>query len=249
MLDVVPVGGGTPAQATDEKVMMVCETPQVGDIPDQVAPFASFDLDDYLSYGGTLPVTWTATGVPVDWTVVIDAENVVTVAAPAGAIDPAAITFTASVTCCSGVVCASGDEAVFTPNRPPDASQAVPSIAMIWPPNHKMVGVEVLGVTDPDGDPVTITIDAIWQDEPVDTFGDGSHVPDGFGIGTSIAWVRAERAAAKKVGGNGRVYHIRFTADDGLGMSDSGEVLVGVPLSIKSAVIDDGALFDSTVVP
>lgn len=248
-LEVTPVGGGTPAQADDEQTVTVCETPQVGDIPDQTAPFASFDLDDYLGYGGALAVTWTAAGEPADWTVVIDADNVATVVAPVGAIDPATITFTASVSCCAGVVCATSDAAMFTPNQAPDASQALPSIARIWPPDHRMVGIEVLGVTDPDGDPVTITIDAIWQDEPVDTQGDGSLAPDGFGIGTSVASVRAERAASKKVVGNGRMYHIRFTADDGRGMSDSGEVLVAVPNNIKSAVIDGGALYDSTVIP
>src|SRR5262249_28817727 len=43
------------------------------------------------------------------------------------------------------------------PNLPPDchAAFAVPDSA--WPPNHKFIGVDVQGVTDPDGDAVTIT--------------------------------------------------------------------------------------------
>jgi YVTN family beta-propeller protein len=136
----------------------------------------------------------------------------------------------------------------ITCNQMPDCSQATPSIAEIWPPNHKFVSVSVLGVTDPDGDPITIIIDSIFQDEPVDTFGDGSFTPDGQGVGTDTAEVRAERTGTKKVSGNGRVYHIYFTADDGEGESCSGEVLVGVPHDQgKGKVpIDDGALFDST---
>ncbi|HJZ55938.1 MAG TPA: hypothetical protein VKE74_13295, partial [Gemmataceae bacterium] len=53
-------------------------------------------------------------------------------------------------------------------DQPPvcDHAFAVPDTA--WPPNHKPVTVSVDGVTDPDGDPVAITIDAIRQDEPVD---------------------------------------------------------------------------------
>jgi len=50
--------------------------------------------------------------------------------------------------------------------------------------------------------------------------------------------------------GNGRVYHIRFTAKDGHGGVCSGEVLVGVPKSQGSGgpPVDGGALFDSTSV-
>lgn len=90
-----------------------------------------------------------------------------------------------------------------------------------------------------------ITIDNIFQDEPVDTKGDGSFTPDSHGVGTSTAGVRAERADT----GDGRVYHIRFTANDAYGGSCSDEVLVGVPKSQgrEGSPIDGGALFDSTV--
>jgi hypothetical protein len=132
-------------------------------------------------------------------------------------------------------------------NEAPDCSQAVPSLDTIWPPNHKFVPVNIHGVTDPDGDPVVITIDSIFQDEPVDTFGDGKFVPDGQGIGTDTADVRAERSGTPDVPGNGRVYHIGYTVDDGQGGSCSGEVTVAVPHDQTTAPVDDGALYDSTV--
>jgi hypothetical protein len=134
-------------------------------------------------------------------------------------------------------------------NIPPICSAAGPSKEMLWPPQHKFVLVEVLGVTDDNGDPITITIDSIFQDEPVDVADDdgddGNTSPDGQGIGTSSAEVRAERDGL----GNGRYYHIFFTADDGYGGTCSGEVLVGVPISkgADGAPIDDGALYDSTI--
>jgi CSLREA domain-containing protein len=132
-------------------------------------------------------------------------------------------------------------------NRLPDCSAAAPSITSIWPPNHQFVPVNILGVTDPEGDPLVITITSIRQDEPVDTNGDGSFTPDGRGVGTSTAEVRAERAGTKKVPGNGRVYHIGFTADDGHSGSCSADtVLVGVPHDIKDIPIDEGPLYDST---
>ena len=97
-------------------------------------------------------------------------------------------------------------------------------------------------MSDPEGDPFAVTIDGIWQDEPVNNTGDGSTVPDGLGIGKPHARVRAERDGA----GNGRVYHIYFSGADAYG-SCSGELLVGVPKSTKLVAVDEGPLFDSTV--
>ena len=130
-------------------------------------------------------------------------------------------------------------------NTPPECSQASASEMRLWPVNHKLLPIMVAGVTDTDGDSVTVTVDSIFQDEAVDARGSGNTAPDGMGVGTSTAEVRAERVGS----GNGRVYHIGFTADDGNGGSCSGEVLVGVPHDRKAAPQDDGALFDSTLVP
>ena len=124
---------------------------------------------------------------------------------------------------------------------PPTCAAATPSIDAIWPPNHKFVTVRVVGVSDPEGDPFTLTIDGIWQDEPVDETGDGSTAPDALGVGQPRAQVRAERDGA----GNGRVYHIYFSGADAHG-SCTGELLVSVPKSTKQVAVDDGPLFDST---
>lgn len=129
-------------------------------------------------------------------------------------------------------------------NQPPNCDLAAPSVSELWPPNHQMTPVTINGVTDPDGDAIAIAIAGIFQDEPVNGAGDGDTGPDGAGIDTSIAEVRAERAG----GGNGRYYHISFTADDGNGGSCSGAVQVSVPASQgkKGAAVDDGPLYDST---
>ena len=130
-------------------------------------------------------------------------------------------------------------------NRPPDCSMAVPSIGSIWPANHRVVPVEVLDIRDLEGDATSIAITSIRQDELVDSTGNGSSTPDGSGIGISMAEVRAERDGS----GNGRFYHIFFTADDGHGGTCSGEVLVGVPKNQgkNGAPVDGGALYDSAV--
>jgi len=38
-------------------------------------------------------------------------------------------------------------------NHPPDISQAQANVAVLWPPNDRLVPFQIEGVTDPDGDP------------------------------------------------------------------------------------------------
>ena len=128
-------------------------------------------------------------------------------------------------------------------NAPPDCTAATASRNILWPVNHKFVPVKVLGVSDPENDPLAITITSIFQDETVLGQGDGNTAPDGQGIGSAIAEIRAERDARA----NGRVYHISFTADDGFGGTCSSTVQVGVPKSINRVAVDDGPLYDSTL--
>lgn len=132
------------------------------------------------------------------------------------------------------------------PNSPPECDGAAASLAELWPPNHDFAPVDILGVTDPDGDEVAIAITGITQDEAVNAPGSGNTAPDGRGVGTATAEVRAERAG----GGNGRVYALSFTADDGKSGTCSGTVSVGVPKSQGSGpAVDSGQSFDSTVNP
>ena len=80
-----------------------------------------------------------------------------------------------------------------------------------------MVDISILGVTDPDGDDVTIEITGITNNET------GS--ADAGGVGTATAKVRAARNGK----GNGRTYTISFTASDGQGGESQGTVEVSVP--------------------
>src|SRR5262249_54164775 len=56
---------------------------------------------------------------------------------------------------------------VMPPNQLPDCSEAQPSATKLSRREHELIPVSILGVTDPDGDPVSIRIDQIMQDEPV----------------------------------------------------------------------------------
>jgi len=127
-------------------------------------------------------------------------------------------------------------------NLAPNCSGAHPSQATLWPPNHAMEPIEVLGVSDPDGDGVSIAIQCILQDEELNTTGDGNTEYDGGGIDTSTALVRAERSGNQ----NGRFYHIDYIATDSRGASCGGEVLVSVNHDKKTPAIDEGRLYQST---
>jgi len=133
-------------------------------------------------------------------------------------------------------------------NSAPECGAAVASAATLWPPNHKYVKVSVGGVTDADGDPVVITITGLTQDEPLNGLGDGDTCPDAAGVGSSTAMLRAERAGTPKVPGDGRVYHVSFTASDGRGGTCGGTVLVCVPHDQRpgATCVDQGPRFDST---
>ncbi len=130
-------------------------------------------------------------------------------------------------------------------NAAPSCAGAVASTTRLWPANHKFNDITVVGVTDAEGDPFTITIDSIRQDEAVNANGSGNTAPDGQGVGTDTAEVRAERVG----NGNGRVYYIGFTAEDFYGASCSGVVQVGVPKNANSTAVGDGPNYDSTVIP
>jgi hypothetical protein len=124
------------------------------------------------------------------------------------------------------------------PNEPPDCDSATADPQEIWPPDHRVVPIEITGVTDPDGDPVTIVADQILQNEPVKGMGSGSTAPDAVLVPLVV---RAEREG----GGSGRIYVIDFTADDGQGGVCEGTVTVCVPNSRASGDCD-GPLYDST---
>ena len=112
-----------------------------------------------------------------------------------------------------------------TINHNPVCTAASTGLGTLWPPNHKYVAGQIAGVTDPDGNPITLTINGITQDEPVNSTADGNTSPDAT-IGSGGAFqVRAERSGQ----GDGRVYRVAFTATDGLGGECSGVGRIGVP--------------------
>lgn len=132
-------------------------------------------------------------------------------------------------------------------NQPPDCSGAIGLNIELWPADHKCDLIDiatVCNITDPDGDPVTIYVDAITQDEPRDAKGnhDGKTKVDAEYSGSGpLVWIRAERSTL----GDGRVYHIRFTAMDDKGDFCQGVLIVSVPLVLGTPAVDSGQCCES----
>ncbi len=123
-------------------------------------------------------------------------------------------------------------------NKAPDVTNAHASVPLLWSPNGELVSFTIEGVTDPDGDPVTISIWKIEQDEPVLAPGDKTS-PDAVVTGSETAQVRAERLGY----GNGRVYKVSFRASDGKpDGTTEGVVFIGVPHDQRGGAeaVDDG---------
>jgi uncharacterized membrane protein len=118
----------------------------------------------------------------------------------------------------------------------------------VWPPNGKMKSIDVMDVTDiaalNEGSMISVVVDSITQDEPVLGNGKGRPQPDGDGVGSDVARVRAERAGW----GNGRVYEIRYTATSDSGATGEGVIRVNVAHDRAGGeAIDDGQSHDSTM--
>jgi dipeptidyl aminopeptidase/acylaminoacyl peptidase len=118
-------------------------------------------------------------------------------------------------------------------NRAPDCSGVAASRTVLATASRKLVPITLDGATDPDGDPVTLRVDGVTQDEPVTSSGDPTS-PDAVDEGEGELRVRAERNPR----GDGRVYQIAFTASDGRGGSCSDTATVSVPRKKRKPAVD-----------
>jgi hypothetical protein len=196
---------------------------------------ASIDPD-----GDALTYSWAQTSGPP---VTLSDANTAFPFFTSPTVGPEGATLKFRLTVSDGFGGSSSDSATVTVtnvNVPPVLVNPQPSVDSLWPPNHQMVSVSINGVIDPDNN-VTITITSVTQDEPTEGGGDGDTPIDAIINGDGTVLVRAERSRE----GDGRVYHIHFTASDPEG-SVSGVVKVTAPPKQSDPAIDGGELFDST---
>jgi chitinase len=189
--------------------------------------------------GDTLSYAWTQVGGP---TVTLTDDATATPSFTTPFVNPGGTDLTFQVWVDDGYGGGATDTVIVhvqNANDPPLVSAAQPTIPCIWPPNHTLVQVGIIGVSDPEEN-ANITITSVTQDEPTNGLGDGDTPVDAIINADGTVLLRAERWGS----GDGRVYHIHFTASD-LEGSVEGVVTVCVPRDRKSIAIDGGGLYDS----
>ena len=129
------------------------------------------------------------------------------------------------------------DDGMHAP-PPLDCSAITASPSVLWPPDHKLRRISLVGLDET----VAVRATAVTQDEPLDSHGDGSSRPDAVtGTAPDNVYVRAERAGT----GDGRVYRIAFTATDTGGRTCHGTASVAVPHDARRNAVDSGHSGDS----
>ena len=123
-------------------------------------------------------------------------------------------------------------------------AKAVPRT--LWPANHKFTPIDIRGMNTIDGSDPVVTIQCVYQDEPLNGVGDGNTDIDAKLSSSGRLKLRKERASRRRGNGNGRVYHVDFKAQDiAAGESCQGSVAVEVPHRWWGKAKDDGRLYVS----
>jgi hypothetical protein len=107
---------------------------------------------------------------------------------------------------------------------PPVITAASASPSTLWPPNHKMISVN-LSATTSDNCSSNCQITQVQSNEPVSGTENGDLSPDWQITGPLKLQLRAERRGS----GNGRVYTITITCTDSSGNASNRTVKVTVP--------------------
>jgi len=109
---------------------------------------------------------------------------------------------------------------------PPEILSIRPSRDSLWPPNHKLVAVDLeVEVRDNCDEAPECEIVEIESDEPEDGRGDGHTSPDSMTTGPLSTLLRAERSGS----GDGRVYTLRVRCRDRNGNVSRSRTTVRVP--------------------
>lgn len=179
--------------------------------------------------GDALTIVWTVNGASLQ-----------TNTAPAGAPStPANVTLVTSLPLGTNVVgitvtdsfsntVACSTTVTVVDTVPPVITSVKATPAVLWPPNHKMVNIQVSVVATDTCGPTTWKIISVTSNEPVNGLGDGDTGPDWMITGPHTVQLRAERSGK----GNGRVYTITVQAQDASGnLSATRTATVFVPKS------------------
>jgi len=216
-------------------------------------PTATVSGDAAICAGGSATLTATLTGTG-PWNITwsdVGTQDEITSSPATRVVNPASTT-TYTVTAVSDANCtgtSSGSATVTVgSNDAPVITVAAPT--SLWPPNHKYETITVyqcvVSVEDGCGSSIPVSnviVTKVTSDEPEDANGggDGNTVNDiVIASDCKSVQLRSERQGS----GNGRVYTIHLSVDDGNGNVGTATCLVTVPKSQNgNPAIDDGPAY------
>ncbi len=138
-------------------------------------------------------------------------------------------TVTLTVTDINGNVGTADATVTVEDNIPPEISNVSASPEVLWPPNHKMVTVEIIDASISDNcgdiDLGNCRIVSVTSNEPINGSGDGNTDPDFEITGDLTADLRAEKSGS----GNGRIYIMTLECTDTNENTSTATVDISVP--------------------
>ena len=152
---------------------------------------------------------------------------------------------------------------VVPPRGPkPAVATARAEPSRLWPPDLSMAPVNITGVSDSAGAPVTVHVTGVTQDEPISHRASGgataaasksglraigmNHDGDDGCSDAKVVGGQLYLRRERQDGGNGRVYRVSFTAVTRDGGAADGALLVGVPgRAGVRLVVNDGQAYNS----
>ena len=107
----------------------------------------------------------------------------------------------------------------------------VPSVTILWPPNHQLHCVLIqANACDKGGGPVLLTLE-VASSEPPDTTADGHTIPDYYidSVDSETGIIQLSLRSERQGSGNGRLYTVQITATDESGNSSVASVAISAP--------------------
>jgi hypothetical protein len=156
-----------------------------------------------------------------------DGDAIVLAVSPAGPFALGTTPVTLTVTDDEGATATCTALVTVVDTTPPSLSAPSASPSVLWPPNHKLVGVAIhYDVADNCSQPAAIACAlGVASDEPIDGIGDGHSSPDWLVTDAHRVQLRSERSGR----GDGRVYGVAIECRDGAANGVIGEVDVVAP--------------------
>jgi hypothetical protein len=141
-----------------------------------------------------------------------DGDPIVSTLSPASPFALGITPVTLTVTDEHGATATCSATVAVVDTTPPTLAQVAASPSVLWPPNHKLVGVEIAYSATDNCSPQTAIACAlaVASDEAVDALGDGHSAPDWLVTGAHRVQLRSERSGR----GNGRIYGVAITCAD-----------------------------------